>query len=249
MQIPEKNELLTALLNSKSLRGIGSKFGVTHHVVKKWLQSYNIEYNSLDSYSYDNCIGKKYGLLTILSLKTQGARQRKYAECICDCGNHKTVRIDGLKYGSAVSCGCHARNRYGMRGNKNPSYAGVGEIYSSHYSQMKRDAIKRNKEWALTKEYIWNLYIIQDRKCALTGLPIKFGRYRIHHETTASLDRIDSAKGYIEGNVQWVMKDINMLKGILDDEYLIKLANLIALRHPRTKEQLIELFGDSPNKE
>lgn len=30
--------------------------------------------------------------------------------------------------------------------------------------------------------------------------------------TTASLDRIDSKIGYIEGNVQWVHKDINKMK-------------------------------------
>lgn len=31
-------------------------------------------------------------------------------------------------------------------------------------------------------------------------------------EASASLDRIDSSKGYEQGNVQWVHKDINNMK-------------------------------------
>lgn len=40
---------------------------------------------------------------------------------------------------------------------------------------------------------------------------------------TASLDRIDSSKGYIEGNVQWLHKDINRLKINYSDEDLIQI--------------------------
>jgi hypothetical protein len=32
------------------------------------------------------------------------------------------------------------------------------------------------------------------------------------NKNTASLDRIDSSRGYIEGNVQWVHKMANMCK-------------------------------------
>ena len=35
---------------------------------------------------------------------------------------------------------------------------------------------------------------------------------------TASLDRIDSKKGYIEGNVQWVHKNVNKMKMDLDEK-------------------------------
>ena len=32
------------------------------------------------------------------------------------------------------------------------------------------------------------------------------------YKGTASLDRIDSTKGYVRGNIQWVHKDINWFK-------------------------------------
>lgn len=60
------------------------------------------------------------------------------------------------------------------------------------------------------------------------------------NETSASLDRIDSNQGYIEGNVRWVLKDINMIKGAYDNEYFVRLCNLVANAHPREVEDLGE---------
>ena len=95
-------------------------------------------------------------------------------------------------------------------------------------------AKRNNHVWEVSKEYLWNLYNQQEEKrCALTGLPIWFGRIYYYHETTASLDRIDNKKGYIEGNVRWVLKDINMLRGDYDTEYFIQLCNLVAKLNPR----------------
>lgn len=45
----------------------------------------------------------------------------------------------------------------------------------------------------------------QNQICAITG-------DRIENIEDASLDRIDSSKGYIEGNVQWVTYRANVSK-------------------------------------
>jgi len=44
----------------------------------------------------------------------------------------------------------------------------------------------------------------------------------------ASLDRIDNNKGYIEGNVQWVIKKINYMKNTLSEKNFINLCNKIS---------------------
>ena len=44
----------------------------------------------------------------------------------------------------------------------------------------------------------------------------------IQRINTASLDRINSKKGYVEGNIQWVHKDINMMKHCLETSDFIK---------------------------
>jgi hypothetical protein len=80
---------------------------------------------------------------------------------------------------------------------------------------------------SLTIEQAWELYQKQEGKCALSGLPIFFPATN-KGEFTASLDRIDSSKGYIEGNVQWVHKDINIMKNKFPQDYFIKICKLVA---------------------
>jgi len=43
----------------------------------------------------------------------------------------------------------------------------------------------------------------------------------------ASLDRIDSDKGYTEGNVVWVYKPINLMKNTFSSEEFINICKLI----------------------
>jgi hypothetical protein len=75
---------------------------------------------------------------------------------------------------------------------------------------------------------LWDLYLKQERICALTGLPIKLGTV---NEISASLDRIDSTRGYTLDNVQWVHKDINRMKGDLTPERFLELCQLVAAKN------------------
>ena len=45
---------------------------------------------------------------------------------------------------------------------------------------------------------------------------------------TASLDRIDSKKGYIKGNIRWVSRSINWMKNDITDEMVWELCKLIS---------------------
>jgi hypothetical protein len=62
-------------------------------------------------------------------------------------------------------------------------------------------------------QYLWDLYINQNKCCAITG-------DYIPSIMEASLDRIDSSKGYIEGNVQWVTKQANLSKHVMSMDEL-----------------------------
>ena len=76
-------------------------------------------------------------------------------------------------------------------------------------------------------EYLWKLFLDQNKKCTLTGMNLFFGRFRNSKETNASLDRIDSSKGYVKGNLQWVLKDVNLMKGVFSQQHYIEICNLV----------------------
>jgi len=68
------------------------------------------------------------------------------------------------------------------------------------------------------------LFIKQNKLCSLSGLLLE----STYNNMTMSLDRIDNNKGYIEENVQWVHKDINMMKRIYSQDYFIYMCKLVA---------------------
>lgn len=64
-------------------------------------------------------------------------------------------------------------------------------------------------------DYLVSLYEQQRGICALSGIPM---HVTLHHtDLTVSPDRIDTNKGYIEGNVRLVCARANMMRSTLDD--------------------------------
>ena len=104
----------------------------------------------------------------------------------------------------------------------------IGDLSLSNYNRIKSVAKRRDVEFEVSQAYLWDLFCEQRGSCALTGLSIEFGRtFTDWERQTASLDRIDSSKGYIEGNVQWVHKDINVMKGNLSQKSFIDLCRSV----------------------
>ena len=101
-----------------------------------------------------------------------------------------------------------------------PSYR---EIPGCKWASYQTGAKKRKLKFAVTLEYAWDLFIKQNRTCVLSGVPITFGK----RGNTASLDRIDSSKGYVEGNVQWVHSEINRMKGRLADKEFVEMCQRV----------------------
>lgn len=78
------------------------------------------------------------------------------------------------------------------------------------------------------------LHVKQKGICALSGLPIMIAntiRGDQVGETTASLDRIDSSKGYSRDNVQWTHKLVNKMKWNLEEAKFVELCRAVADHH------------------
>ena len=99
-----------------------------------------------------------------------------------------------------------------------------GVLRASFVHKYKTGADLRNIEWDIEFDELADILIEQDFKCALTGLPIS--AYEV--QNTASLDRIDSNLGYISGNVQWVLAEINMMKQSYSLDRFIELCSAVA---------------------
>lgn len=148
----------------------------------------------------------------------------KKCECLCDCGKTKIVHRRDLMFNKTKSCGC---KQY-LVGKESPHWKGHGEIPKHRWNVIISNAKKRNIEFDVSLEYVWNLFLKQERKCVLSGLEIYFSKSSRDEDFTASLDRIDNSKGYIEGNVQWLHKDINLMKGTHKQEYFVELCRFVA---------------------
>lgn len=103
-------------------------------------------------------------------------------------------------------------------------------IPSRYFHSLYNGAKRRCIDFDLTIEDIWNIFELQEYKCALSGLNLKFPAFGEKATLqTASLDRIDSDKGYIISNVQWIHKDINKMKWELDQNRFIELCRIITM--------------------
>lgn len=169
-------------------------------------------------------IGKRFGKLVVTSFAHQDKYRHIFWRCTCDCGGVRTTCSRQLIGGRTKSCGCLPR----PRGKANKQWKGVGELGLVYFHAVKNGAIRRGLEFDLTIEQCWKLFVAQRRKCKLSGLPLVFRSCQRQHDGTASLDRIDSAKGYTLDNVQWIHKDINQMKMEFSEDYFLTLVHAIA---------------------
>lgn len=88
------------------------------------------------------------------------------------------------------------------------------------FNKFKKSAISRGIEWGISKEYMFSLF---NGKCALTDWDISSE----YGNATASLDRIDSDKGYIVGNIQWVHSIVNMSKNKYSQDLFIHMCSSV----------------------
>jgi hypothetical protein len=114
-------------------------------------------------------------------------------------------------------------------GKDHAQWKGIGDIsgrwWYNHVTRERTQGARERVPVTITIEYAWGLFLKQDRKCALSGLPLSIGNNRYND---ASIDRIDSSKGYEEGNVQWVHKHINFMKRTYSQDYFIRMCRLVA---------------------
>lgn len=156
-----------------------------------------------------------------------------YFLCRCVyCGNVEDyINVQALKRHKAnCSGGCRScvLKKASPVGNASRMWKGVGEMSMAYVHNLKGAANRRNIPFEISPEYMWQLFLNQNRTCKLSGTELSFRPSTNERTGTASLDRIDRRFGYVEGNVQWVHKVINEMKWAKTDEEFVNWCEIVA---------------------
>ena len=173
--------------------------------------------------------GKKYEWLTFVAISHRDKHHNLHCKWKCDCGEEVIANLYSILYRRKKCCN---KCKLSISGKNNSQWNGVGDIPATFWTKLKSGAQTRKIKVSVTFQYLWKLFLKQDRKCALTGEPLVFASKYASHDGTASIDRIDSTKGYSKDNVQWVHKDINWMKQSFPQDRFIELCEkVVAFKH------------------
>lgn len=200
--------------SKRSLREIAKEKGCTLGCIVRYMKKHGLQAND----PFHDLTGKKFEMLTAISFAyTKGGTS--YWNVQCECGKTKTVQAMSLVRHKIVSCGCW---------NRKKNWQGCGGLSKTYWSRLVGHAVHRGISFNITIDYAWKLFQEQNGKCALSGEEIILDPQYSEHCTrgknkqTASLDRIDSKRGYCEDNVQWVHLILNRMKSDLEQSDFIR---------------------------
>lgn len=190
--------------------------------------------------------GTKFGAWTVLgeAPKRTGHTNTFYF-CTCKCGNEAVLAGTYLRARSPKSCKlCDDRSsRSKLAGQasgiaKNQR-AFIGKVHSSYMSPLVSKAKERNITVEITQQDLSDQWDIQEGKCALTGWTLtvrQFADGKGEDRGNASVDRIDSLRGYTPDNIQWVHKDVNQAKWDQPEERFFEICQAVVAYKDQTKK-------------
>lgn len=180
---------------------------------------------------------KVMGLVENKKFKSQVSNSKGHpvwlVECQ-DCGEYATVISYSIIKGQIGCLSCRKSSGFG---SSSPNWQGGRFVPRSVLTKAKKRVRKSGKEipFNLDIEHLDEIWEKQEGKCVYTGVPLKFAN-AASSNATASLDRIDSSKGYEYGNVQFVHKDANIMKMDFSSERFIEVCKMVANNFKESSE-------------
>ena len=197
--------------------------GISVSTVSKDLLHYKIKKHKEEIPASLDVKGKKFDLLRpvrLVSIDEKRTGDGKYLwECECDCGNKCMKTTNSLKYHHTNS---NTKNSCGCENKKVERWESL-DINPRHFNRIKTSAKRRKIEFDLTPEFLHELFHKQKSRSAISGrkllLPGRKGNGSglsqcpsDNKDLIASLDRINSSKGYTKDNVWWISRRENNCK-------------------------------------
>jgi hypothetical protein len=141
-----------------------------------------------------------------------------YRMCRVRCldGTEKIVRLNNFNRDNGIS------------NSRTVTPPDIGDLGGKYWHKIKTKAKKRNKEFGITQEEAWQIFVDQGGKCEYTGRKITLSTETIsgapnYKKITASGDRIYSSLGYIKSNFQWLHIPVNIAKNTMTPKQFISM--------------------------
>jgi len=103
---------------------------------------------------------------------------------------------------------------------------------SAAISRASKKGLKFDEKWMLNSH---EQIIAQKFCCAVTGLEFDLDKHKTNGaggtHMAPSPDRIDAGKGYVEGNVRWVLWAVNRAKGEMSHDLFVEVCREVVKRH------------------
>lgn len=145
-----------------------------------------------------DAIGKKFNMLTVLSVHHKDESSHVYVNCVCDCGKHKVLRLSHITSGHTISCGCQgkgyaSKNEHGLSHKEH-------RLYSIWNTMRYRCYNKKSEKY---KDYgARGIIVCQEWKqdfLSFYNWSMSNGYFQ-----GASIDRINNDGNYEPTNCRWV---------------------------------------------
>lgn len=150
----------------------------------------------------DSFIGKIFNRWKILNIKSNNNTKYKrlIAECLCECGNVKTITLSSLINNMSKSCGCYRKEI-------------VSKLHTTHgHAKQGFNRSKTYKAWSQMLTRVRNKNIERSAYYSKKGISVDkswliFENFlkdmgEIPKDKT-SLDRLNNSKGYSKNNCRW----------------------------------------------
>lgn len=180
------------------------------------------------SAKFKDITGQFYGRWLVLKFhewKIKPKSNTRYAVfwCKCNCGNEKAITGSSLVSGTSKSCGCIAKESgFKISLHRGHPEGGFNDLWNVY----KRGAKKRNLCFKLTKEKFKELTSLNCHYCGKIPSFVRKSQSKYNSLSKDyiynGIDRIDSSKGYFEGNVLTCCHSCNMMKRDTPYEEFIK---------------------------
>jgi hypothetical protein len=201
-------------INHKSPSQIAEIVGCSINVVYDYIDYHGIKRIDMKGRLEE---GDVFFFLTLIKVVGKSKNGTHKWLCQCKCGNEAVVTTPQLKSGKTKSCGCYKKRKK----SEHHLWKGYCDISGRLVSEIRLRAKKKGLAFTIDAKFLWELLQKQDSRCALSGTHINI-------DNNASVDRINSKKGYTKNNVWWVDKDINKMKMDLPLKRFIELCEKVA---------------------